>query len=85
MAYDTAVVAETIASARYTMMVEAGLAMAGDGMHPPFIDNDADDNGGRLDNDFGYKDYLALECVGNQPGGKTFATSICPGGHVGQK
>ncbi len=54
-------------------------------MHPPFIDNDDDDNRGRLDDDFGDKDYLAQECVGNQPRGETFATPICPGGHVGRQ
>jgi hypothetical protein len=61
------------------------LAVMGDAMHPPFIDNDDDENGGRLDNDFGDKDYLAQECVGNQPRCKTFATSICPGGPIGQQ
>ncbi len=54
-------------------------------MHPPFIDDDDNDNGGRLDNDFEDKDYLTQECVGNQTGGKTFATSTCPGGHIGRR
>ncbi len=61
----------------------AGLAVAGDAMHPQFIDYDDNYNGGSLDDDFRDKDYLAQECVGNQPGGETFATSICPGGDVG--
>jgi hypothetical protein len=63
--------------------VGAGLAVAGDAMHPQFIDYDDNYNGGSLDDDFRDKDYLAQECVGNQPGGETFATSICPGGDVG--
>ncbi len=58
--------------------------MAGDAIHPPFIEDNDNDTGGRLD-DFGDKDYLAQECIGNQSGGETFATSICPGGHVGQQ
>jgi hypothetical protein len=56
------------------------LVVAGDAMHTPFIDCNDDDNGGRLDKDFRDKDYLAQECVGDQPRGKTFATSICPYG-----
>ncbi len=61
------------------------MVVAGDAMHPLFLDNNDNDNGGRLDDDFGDKDYLAQECIGNQPGGETFATSICPGGHVEQQ
>ncbi len=69
----------------YRDAVGAGLAVAGVAMHPPFIDNNDNDNGGRVDNDFGDKDYLAQECISNQPRGEPLATSICSGGHVGRQ
>jgi hypothetical protein len=55
------------------------------GRNASTIDDDDDVNGGRLEDDFRDKDYLAQDGVGNQPGGKTFATSICPGGHNGRQ